>query len=469
MSLPRPEPTAGTGSSRDAGGLPSAGMTGRSRRGGSVRRWLGAPLAGMYRCVVVAGLTAPLAVVAGAVGYFGISFTLSWSARLSAPVSVQALAIAGEVALGLWWTFLAGGLAALLAARPASQATRGLVKRWLGISIEARYQPEPSVTRMSTGFWWNGYGYQRSESAARRQAQLMARRRDPQWSRDQRWLVVASLTVLPAAALPPLALASGIYLAAAAGLAAWGAGLVVASLAVAPLSWRLIGLLAPRLLGPPPSARVRELESIRADLTQSQAAELERIERALHDGAQARLVALGMAMSTAERLIDEDPEAAKALLAEARASSAAALEDLRALARGINPPVLAERGLVDAIRALAMDAPMEVTVTSTLSDRPERPLESAVYFALCELLANAAKHSHATRAAVELGLVAKGRGEHELTATVADNGAGGAAPGAGSGLPGIERRMAAFGGRLEIDSPAGGPTRITVAVPCASS
>jgi signal transduction histidine kinase len=430
---------------------------------------LGAPLTGLYRCVVLAGLVAPLPAVSGAVAFFGISFALSWSARLSAPWPVQVLAIAGEVALGLWWTFLGGTLVAMLAARPTSRATRGLARRWLGIRIEASYQPEPALTRMSTGFWWNGYGYQRSESAARREARLMVQRRDPQSKRDQLWLIVAGLTVFPAVALPPLALVGGICLACVSGLAAWGAGLIVASLVTAPLAWRIIGLLAPRLLGPPPSSRVRELESIRADLTQSQAAELERIERALHDGAQARLVALGLAMSTAEGLIDDSPEAAKALLAEARASSAAALEDLRALVRGINPPVLAERGLVDAIRALALDAPMEVTVTSALDGRPERPLESAVYFAICELLANAAKHSHATRATIQLGVQARGKGEHELTATVADNGAGGAVPGPGTGLTGIERRMAAFGGRLEIDSPAGGPTRISVVVPCASS
>jgi signal transduction histidine kinase len=464
LSRPRPHGTAaGAGSSRGASGLPAAGLARRFRHGAV--GWLGAPLSGMYRCIVLAGLTAPLLVVSGAVGFFGISFTLSWSARLSAPPPVQALAIAGEVVLGLWWTFLAGVTTAFLAARPA---TRGLARRWLGLSIEARYQPEPAVTRMSTGFWWNGYGYHPSEGAARRQARLMARTRDPQWNRDRLWLVVASVTVLPAVAMPPLALAGGIYLASASGLAA-GAGLIVASLAAAPLSWRVIGLTAPRLLGPPPSTRVRELESIRADLTLSQAAELERIERALHDGAQARLVALGMAMSTAERLIDDSPEAAKTLLTEARASSAAALEDLRALARGISPPVLAERGLIDAIRALALDAPMEVTVTSTLSARPERPLESALYFAISELLANAAKHSHATRATVQLDVVARGKREHELTATVTDDGVGGAAPGLGTGLTGIGRRLAAFGGRIEVDSPAGGPTRITVVVPCASS
>jgi signal transduction histidine kinase len=205
-------------------------------------------------------------------------------------------------------------------------------------------------------------------------------------------------------------------------------------------------------------------------VTKAQAAELERIERGLHDGAQARIVALGLSIGAAEHLLDADPEAARAILTAARESSAAALAELRALVRGINPPVLAERGLVDAVRALALDAPVPVVVAAALPSRPERPVESAVYFAVSELLVNVAKHARATQAGIDLGYDGK-----TLTATVTDNGAGGAASSramgieAGSGLNGIERRLAAFGGRLEIDSPAGGPTRITVAVPCVLS
>ncbi|PRX61762.1 histidine kinase [Nonomuraea fuscirosea] len=230
----------------------------------------------------------------------------------------------------------------------------------------------------------------------------------------------------------------------------------------------MIGPVAGRFLGPIPSSRlgrrIKELEAIRADMTATQAAELDRIERGLHDGAQARLVAMGMSMQAAEHLVDADPAAAKAILAEARASSVAALTELRSLVRGINPPVLAERGLVDAVRALALDAPVEVAVRSAVPSRPERPVESALYFAVAELLANVSKHAGATRATVELGYA-----DRTLSATVTDDGAGGADLSAGSGLSGIGRRMAAFGGRLDIDSPAGGPTRVTVAVPCALS
>jgi signal transduction histidine kinase len=235
--------------------------------------------------------------------------------------------------------------------------------------------------------------------------------------------------------------------------------------------------VAVRFLGQAPRSRIKELTEIQADVTKAQAVELERIERGLHDGAQARIVALGLSIGAAEHLLETDPEAARAILAAARESSAAALAELRALVRGINPPVLAERGLVDAVRALALDAPVPAVVAAAIPSRPERPVESAVYFAVSELLANVAKHAHATAAGIDLGYDGK-----TLTATVTDNGVGGAASsgaassgaagsggmgtGDGSGLHGIERRLAAFGGRLEIDSPVGGPTRITVAVPC---
>jgi signal transduction histidine kinase len=224
--------------------------------------------------------------------------------------------------------------------------------------------------------------------------------------------------------------------------------------ASAPFAWRTLALVAPRYLAPNPYATAEEqvarLNSIRADLTQTQAAELERIERSLHDGAQARIVALGMHLSAAERLVDTDPEQAKQILREARASSKIALDQLRTLVRGINPPVLVERGLVDAIRALALDAPIEVDVRNTLERRPEQPVEAALYFAVAELFTNVIKHSHATHAAIELS----------------DNGTGGATATPGSGLDGIARRMAAFEGQVHPDSPAGGPTRVTLTVPC---
>jgi signal transduction histidine kinase len=318
---------------------------------------------------------------------------------------------------------------------------------------------------MATGYWWNGYEYHRSERDARRQAWLVTRRRDPQLRRDVLWALVACVTVLPAAAVPLAGLGGGLYLLVGPGPRWFGFALVAAGMILSVLAWRVLGLVVPGALGPGPrhqlDRRVDELAAINAGLSATQAAELDRIERGLHDGAQARMVALGMSLGAAERLVDADPVAAKAVLAEARASSVAALAELRSLVRGINPPVLVERGLVDAVQALALDAPLEVVVRAGLPSRPERPIEAALYYAVAELLANAVKHAHATHIFIDLGYQAG-----TVTASVLDDGVGGAAPAAGSGLAGIHRRVAAFGGHVEIESPAGGPTRVILAVPC---
>src|SRR5262249_15034098 len=146
------------------------------------------------------------------------------------------------------------------------------------------------------------------------------------------------------------------------------------------------------------------------------AAELRRIERDLHDGAQARLVSLGMAIGLAEHLVRSDPDAAAALLAEARDTNSQALTDLRDLVRGILPPVLADRGLDGAIRALAVTLPIEVAVDIDTGGPVDQPIEAAVYFAVAEALANVVKHSGATRAWVHL------RGGTRLAATIGDNG-----------------------------------------------
>jgi signal transduction histidine kinase len=247
-------------------------------------------------------------------------------------------------------------------------------------------------------------------------------------------------------------------------------GLVVlaAGLSVAPwLRWLTVHfdrlLLAPtrnaRLL-----LRVTQLTVTRADTVDAQAAELRRIERDLHDGAQARLVSVGMAIGLAEEMLERDPAAARRLLAEARESSGAALVELRHLVRGIHPPVLAERGLEGAIRALALSLPVPTTVDGTLSGRLDTPVESAAYFAVAEILANVTRHSSARTAEVRLR-------HHDgvLVVRVSDDGAGGAEPGAGTGLRGIERRLAAFDGTMTVSSPRGGPTVVTMEVPCALS
>ncbi|MFH9008848.1 sensor histidine kinase [Streptomyces afghaniensis] len=214
--------------------------------------------------------------------------------------------------------------------------------------------------------------------------------------------------------------------------------------------------------------RIRVLTDTRQDAVDTSAAELRRIERDLHDGAQARLVAMGMDLGTIEMLLDKDPEKAKQLVAQARRSSVDALAELRDLVRGIHPPVLAERGLGDAIRALALRLPIATEVNMELPGRAEAPVESAAYFAVSEVLTNAVKHAGADRIWIDLHHVHEGA-SGMLRVTVTDNGKGGAVVGAGSGLAGVERRLGTFDGVLAVSSPVGGPTMVTMEIPCALS
>jgi signal transduction histidine kinase len=208
--------------------------------------------------------------------------------------------------------------------------------------------------------------------------------------------------------------------------------------------------------------RVSRLTRTRADAVDSATSQLRRLERDLHDGAQARLVALGMSLRAAERLIPTSPQAAIELVAEARESSVKVLDELRHLVRGICPPVLADRGLADAVRALALDTPLGTEVEVDLPRRPDLAVETACYFAIAEALTNAVKHSGARLVQIKIG-----HADGALRITVIDDGCGGADPAAGSGLRGLERRLGTFDGILAVNSPAGGPTIIAIEVPCA--
>jgi signal transduction histidine kinase len=210
--------------------------------------------------------------------------------------------------------------------------------------------------------------------------------------------------------------------------------------------------------------RVQTLTQTRRDAVDTAAAELRRIERDLHDGAQARLVAVGMSLQAAERLFPTSPEAALALVAEAKESSSRALTELRQLVRGIYPPVLADRGLADAVRALALDAPLPVELDIDLPATIELPVASAVYFSVAEALANVTKHAGARSVRIHIS-----QASGLLRAQVTDDGSGGADPARGTGLAGVERRLAAFDGILAVNSPPGGPTIVVIEVPCASS
>ncbi|MFI5080926.1 MAG: sensor histidine kinase [Streptosporangiales bacterium] len=210
------------------------------------------------------------------------------------------------------------------------------------------------------------------------------------------------------------------------------------------------------------TSRVQRLSETRLDAVDTAAAELRRVERDLHDGAQARLVALGMSLRAAERLFETSPGAALALVGEAREMSSRALTELRDLVRGILPPVLADRGLGDAVRALALETPVATKLDIDLPGRLAEPVESAAYFAVAEVLANAAKHAQARM--VEIHMLHTG---DVLRIAVTDDGIGGADPANGSGLRGVERRLGTFDGILAVNSPPGGPTIVVIEVPCA--
>ena len=189
-------------------------------------------------------------------------------------------------------------------------------------------------------------------------------------------------------------------------LVAASSGLIAFGLAVAPWMLTAYGMLARWMLGPAGPAelvqRVQHLAETRSEAIDTGAAEMRRIERDLHDGAQARLVAMGMTLDAAGQLIDSNPAAARALLLEARDTSARALAELRDLVRGIHPPVLADRGLGDAVRALALDSPVRARLASDLPGRLAAPVESAAYFAVSELLANVSKHAGASQVWVDI-------------------------------------------------------------------
>jgi signal transduction histidine kinase len=230
--------------------------------------------------------------------------------------------------------------------------------------------------------------------------------------------------------------------------------IISVGLIVDPLA-RLDALPSARVL----AGRVDELSRTRSGALDVQAAELRRIERDLHDGAQVRLIALSMKLGRAEELYRDDPKTA-ALLREAREDATAAIRELRELARGIAPPVLANRGLDAAVRSLAQRSGVEVTVSSRLTQRLLPAVEIAAYFVVAESLANVAKHALGAR--VEISLEERGG---DLFVEITDFGPGGADP-AGGGLTGLRQRIEALDGALHVTSPAGVGTQIEAVIPC---
>ncbi|WP_328505508.1 sensor histidine kinase [Streptomyces sp. NBC_00391] len=363
--------------------------------------------------------------------------------------------------------------------RRIAGAKRHQVAAWTGRAVPEAYQPIEGTLR----------------------ERLRIAVRDPGTRTDARWMLayyVYGALFFLAVPLWPLGLAvDGVW-----------SGLLRRDALVLPLISRLADLDAhwsETLLKPSPRARlaerVEELTATRADAIAAHGAELRRIERDLHDGAQARLVSLSMRIGLARRAYDRDPEAARRLLLDAQDQAEAALIELRHVVRGIHPPILTDRGLAGAVRALAASSGLEVAVDvrgleDTDGPRPPAAVEAAAYFVVAEALTNAAKHSGRDHAEVRLARTTRG-----VRVLVRDDGRGGAEGGAGtsgpaattsgpgttgsatvtgrpgppavgapamggSGLLGMRRRVAALDGSMAVTSPVGGPTVIEVELPC---
>ncbi|GAB3179300.1 sensor domain-containing protein [Streptomyces incanus] len=437
-----PDTTSAEAGSPEAGS-PEAGSGVTKRGGGRERRTKGL-LKGALRGLGLALVSLPLSV-------FAFTLTLMSIALIPAGVGI------------ITTPYVLNG------ARTYANWRRVLAAEWGGVRIPPAYRPVPKDANP----WARTFGMLR----------------DPATWRELLWLLVDMTAGFVTALLPAMlllyplegfALAAGLWRVVpdpywygfvpvsdqmtAIGAGTLGVGLLFFAHFLSPGVLTAHYRLTRAVLSPSQGEleeRVRVLTETRRDAVDTSAAELRRIERDLHDGAQARLVAMGMDLGTIEVLLDKDPEKARELIAKARKSSVEALSELRELVRGIHPPVLAERGLGDAVRALALRLPVATEVSVDLPGRAEAPVESAAYFAVSEVLTNAVKHAEADRIWVDLH-----RAEGCLRVSVTDNGKGGAAIGAGSGLAGVERRLGTFDGVLAVSSPVGGPTMVTMEIPC---
>ena len=225
------------------------------------------------------------------------------------------------------------------------------------------------------------------------------------------------------------------------------------------------------LLGPRPgdadvaalTERVVEVEGQRSAAVDSAEAERRRIERDLHDGAQQRLVALAAGLGVAREKLDTDPDGARTMVADAHDEAKAALREIRDLVRGIHPVILEDRGLDAALSAVVARAPVPVALDVRIDRRPPPAVESTAYFVVNEALTNVARHAEATNASVSIA-----RAGDRLVVEIHDDGVGGADASRGTGLQGLRERVIGAGGNLHVISPPGGPTTISVELPCGS-
>ncbi|CAM5738790.1 histidine kinase OS=Streptomyces alboniger OX=132473 GN=CP975_09765 PE=4 SV=1 [Streptomyces alboniger] len=381
-----------------------------------------------------------------------------WKAVRRAAWATVHLVVAAAMALGVWIFITVLLITAI--------GTLAVVGAWMLPETVLLNRRIAGAKRQLTSAWTERQipeAYQSLDGSLRERLRIAVR--DPGTRTDLRWMlayyVYGALVVLALPLWPVGLVVDGVW-----------CGLLRRRAVVLPL---IVGLAdtearwSTALLMPSPqtrlAARVEELKETRADAIAAHGAELRRIERDLHDGAQARLVALSMRIGLAKRAYDRDPDAARKLLDDAQDQAEQALTELRQVVRGIHPPILTDRGLAGAVRALASGSGLAVTVDDGGLDegvRAPAAVEAAAYFVVAEALTNAAKYSGSPSADVRLARTRRG-----LSVRVRDEGRGGAdETGDGSGILGMRRRVAALDGTVEVTSPVGEGTVIEVELPC---
>jgi signal transduction histidine kinase len=351
----------------------------------------------------------------------------------------------------------AGAWAGNAGQRPAEIAASG-PRRWLDVAHAVALLPVALVTAVLTAlWWWVGVGT----------GSVALRRPFPPGGR------LRPMTLSVGSAQSHIAVSVGMT--SVPGRLAFGTTVGLLFLLTLPLVTRACVAVQARLgqaLLSGASARRRRVSGPEqergtargpaAAAVTADAAALRRLERDIHDGPQQRLVRLAMELGRAQHHLGHKPDAVREALADAVAQTREALDELRALSRGVAPPILVDRGLRDALTALAARSAIPAEVDAgPLNRRPDAAVETAVYFVVAEALTNVAKHSHARRCAVGLR-----HGAGTLRVWVTDDGVGGAALDKGHGLQGLDDRLRAAGGRLRLASPRGGPTTITAELPC---
>jgi signal transduction histidine kinase len=394
-------------------------------------------------------LTAPVTVVAGPLLVLGTAGPLLPD---GSPVRARALAVARWPGDLEWWR-IGKVRSQARGARDAGQRPKETVT-WLDLAHAVTVVPVVLVTSVLTGLWWlvgvasltSPLRWQPTPGPIRPMTLDAGSARLSLELASPAWHFAFSIT-FGLALLLTLPLVTRVCVAAQAGL---GRALLSDMSAL----YRRIGGLE------------RERDTARAQVVAAVTAEtaaLRRLERDIHDGPQQRLVRLGMELGRAQRHFDSRPELARGALADAIVQAQEVLDELRALSRGIAPPILADRGLRAALSALAARSvvPAEFDADPPRADRPDAAVETAAYFVVAEALTNVAKHSSASRCTIGMRHT-----EETLRVWVTDDGAGGAALVKGHGLRGLDDRVHAASGRLEVTSPQGGPTTIAAELPC---